>query len=255
MNDPETLRLFEAHRKAEAARDYDAIRATFTEACFSETVTARAAKTRQRRTRAAYEALFTALPDPSHNDQGRALGDDVVVVWGHFARTNDGDWLGVPPAADPCRAVCRRRALQGRRDTRRDDLAPPRTLCDRPGSTSTGSGGRQGQGQQAAIQASGRAALPAKPCCCARERHRTLRPTAGLRPVQDSGVCITASTAARARAGSREGRTRGRELGPDRSVQDSGAGEIAIYKPRHPTPLREFARRLTRPLRSPGAGW
>jgi hypothetical protein len=137
MNDPETLRLFEAHRKAEAARDYDAIRATFTEACFSETVTARAAKTRQRRTRAAYEALFTALPDPSHNDQGRALGDDVVVVWGHFARTNDGDWLGVPPAADPCRAVCRRRALQGRRDTRRDDLAPPRTLCDRPGSTST----------------------------------------------------------------------------------------------------------------------
>jgi hypothetical protein len=38
MNRDEMLRLFEAHREAEAARDYDAILATFTEDRFFETV-------------------------------------------------------------------------------------------------------------------------------------------------------------------------------------------------------------------------
>src|SRR5687768_3258712 len=38
MNRDEMLRLFEAHREAEAARDVDAILATFVEDCFLETM-------------------------------------------------------------------------------------------------------------------------------------------------------------------------------------------------------------------------
>jgi hypothetical protein len=38
MNHDDMLRLFETHREAEAARDFDAILATFTADCFLETV-------------------------------------------------------------------------------------------------------------------------------------------------------------------------------------------------------------------------
>jgi steroid delta-isomerase-like uncharacterized protein len=97
MNRDEMLRLFEAHREAEAARDYDAILATFTEDCFFETVPLGLRSERRDATRAAYEGFFTAFSDVSPDDQGRAIGDDVVVVWGTLRGTNDGDWLGVPP--------------------------------------------------------------------------------------------------------------------------------------------------------------
>jgi steroid delta-isomerase-like uncharacterized protein len=97
MERDEMLRLFEVHREAEAARDFDAILATFTDDCFFETVPLGRRAEGKDPTRAAYEGFFTAFPDVSPDDQGMAFGDDVIVVWGALRGTNAGDWLGLPP--------------------------------------------------------------------------------------------------------------------------------------------------------------
>ena len=101
MDRDEMLRLFEAHRDTEAARDYDAILATSAEDCFLETVPLGLRREGKEGTRAAYEGYFTAFPDLSPDDQGMAFGDDVVVVWGTLRGTSGGDWLGVPRAVTP----------------------------------------------------------------------------------------------------------------------------------------------------------
>jgi steroid delta-isomerase-like uncharacterized protein len=98
MNHDDMLRLFEAHREAEAARDLDAILATFAEDCFLETVPLGLRSEGRDGARAAYEGYFTAFPDLSPDDQGVAFGEDVVVVWGALRGTSGGDWLGVPPS-------------------------------------------------------------------------------------------------------------------------------------------------------------
>jgi steroid delta-isomerase-like uncharacterized protein len=98
VNRDEMLRLFEAHREAEAARDFDTILATFVEDCFLETVPLGLKGEGKDAARAAYEGYFTAFPDLSPDDQGLAFGDDVVVVWGLLRGTSGGDWLGVPPS-------------------------------------------------------------------------------------------------------------------------------------------------------------
>ena len=97
MERDEMLRLFEAHREAEAARDLDAILATFSDDCFFETVPLGRRAEGKDATRAAYEGFFTAFPDVTPDDQGMAIGEDVIVVWGELRGTNDGQWLGVPP--------------------------------------------------------------------------------------------------------------------------------------------------------------
>jgi steroid delta-isomerase-like uncharacterized protein len=97
MNRDEMIRLFESHREAEAARDVDAILATFTEDCYLDTPPLGLRSEGQEATRAAYEGYFTAFPDLDPDDQGMAVGDDVVVVWGFLRGTNTGEWVGVPP--------------------------------------------------------------------------------------------------------------------------------------------------------------
>jgi steroid delta-isomerase-like uncharacterized protein len=97
MDRDEMRRLFETHREAEAARDLDAILATFTEDCYLETVPLGLRSEGKEAARAAYEGYFTAFPDLSPDDQGVAFGDDVVVVWGELRGTSGGVWLGVPP--------------------------------------------------------------------------------------------------------------------------------------------------------------
>jgi steroid delta-isomerase-like uncharacterized protein len=97
MDREEMQRLFEIHREAEAARDLDAILATFTEDCYLETVPLGLRGEGKEAARAAYEGYFTAFPDLSPDDQGVAFGDDVVVVWGELRGTSGGVWLGVPP--------------------------------------------------------------------------------------------------------------------------------------------------------------
>jgi hypothetical protein len=48
--------------------------------------------------RAAYEMqFFSAFPNLAPADEGMAVGDDTVVVWGTLHGTSRGDWLGVPP--------------------------------------------------------------------------------------------------------------------------------------------------------------
>ena len=91
------LRLFEAHREAEVARDFDAILATFSDDCFFETVPLGLRAEGKDATRVAYEGFFTAFPDVAPDDQGMAFGDDVIVVWGALRGTNGGEWLGIPP--------------------------------------------------------------------------------------------------------------------------------------------------------------
>jgi len=97
MDRAEMLRLFEAHREAEAARDIDAILETFVEDCFLETIPLELRSEGRAAVRAAYEhQFFTAFPDLAPDDEGIAFGDDVAVVWGTLRGTNTGDWLGVP---------------------------------------------------------------------------------------------------------------------------------------------------------------
>jgi steroid delta-isomerase-like uncharacterized protein len=98
MNRDEMLRLFEAHREAEAARDVDAILATFVEDCFLETMALGLRAEGKDAVKAAYEAqYFVAFPDLDPDDQGMSFGDDVMVVWGFLRGTSKGEWLGVPP--------------------------------------------------------------------------------------------------------------------------------------------------------------
>jgi steroid delta-isomerase-like uncharacterized protein len=90
------LRLFEAHREAEAARDIDAILETFVDDCFLETMPLGLRSEGKEAVRAAYEQqYFTAFPDLAPEDEGMAFGDDVAVVWGTLRGTSRGEWLGV----------------------------------------------------------------------------------------------------------------------------------------------------------------
>jgi steroid delta-isomerase-like uncharacterized protein len=98
MDPDEMLRLFEAHREAEAARDIDAILETFTDDCFLDTMALGIRAEGREAVRAAYEQqFFTSFPDRAPEDEGMAVGDHVIAVWGTLRGTSRGDWLGVPP--------------------------------------------------------------------------------------------------------------------------------------------------------------
>jgi steroid delta-isomerase-like uncharacterized protein len=98
MSPEEMQRLFQQHRDAEAARDYDAILATFVDDCFLETHPLGLRSEGRATVRAAYEGYFTAFPDLAPDDEGRAVGDDVMVVWGTLRGTSGGEWVGVAPS-------------------------------------------------------------------------------------------------------------------------------------------------------------
>jgi steroid delta-isomerase-like uncharacterized protein len=92
-------RLFERHRDAEAARDYDAILATFAEDCFLETHALGLRSRGREAVRRSYEeGYFAAFPDLAPDDEGYAFGDDVMVTWGRLNGTSGGEWMGVPPS-------------------------------------------------------------------------------------------------------------------------------------------------------------
>jgi steroid delta-isomerase-like uncharacterized protein len=91
--------LFERHRDAEAARDYDGILATFVEDCFLETKSLGLRSEGREAVRKTYEeGYFVAFPDLEPDDEGEAFGDDVMVVWGTLKGTSGGEWMGVPPS-------------------------------------------------------------------------------------------------------------------------------------------------------------
>src|SRR5262249_62014920 len=95
MERAEMLRLFEAHREAEAARDIDAILETFAADCYLETIPLGIRSQGKEAVHAAYAAqFFTAFPDLAPDDEGMAFGDDVVVVWGTLRGTSLGEWIG-----------------------------------------------------------------------------------------------------------------------------------------------------------------
>jgi steroid delta-isomerase-like uncharacterized protein len=98
MSPEEMQRLFQQHRDAEAARDYDAILATFVENCFLETHPLGLRNEGRAAARRAYEGYFTAFPDLEPEDEGEALGDAVKVVWGTLRGTSSGEWMGVAPS-------------------------------------------------------------------------------------------------------------------------------------------------------------
>jgi predicted ester cyclase len=101
MTSEEMRRVFERHRAAEAARDYDAILSTFLEGCFLETHPLGLRSEGRAAARAAYEGYFTAFPDLAPDDEGVAFGGDVMVVWGTLRGTSGGEWVGVPPSGRP----------------------------------------------------------------------------------------------------------------------------------------------------------
>jgi steroid delta-isomerase-like uncharacterized protein len=97
MGPEEMQRLFERHRDAEAARDYDAILDTFVEDCFLETHALGLRSEGRAAVRRTYEeGYFTAFPDLAPEDVGQAFGEDVMVVWGTLEGTSGGEWMGVP---------------------------------------------------------------------------------------------------------------------------------------------------------------
>jgi len=99
MTVEEMRRLFERHRDAEAARDYEGILKTFVEDCFLETKPLGLRSEGRQAVRRTYEeSYFAAFPDLSPDDVGEAYGDDVMVVWGTLEGTSKGEWLGVPPS-------------------------------------------------------------------------------------------------------------------------------------------------------------
>jgi steroid delta-isomerase-like uncharacterized protein len=134
MRREEMLSLFQQHRKAEAARDYDAIMGTFVEDCYLETVPLNLRIEGRTAVRAAYEGYFTPFPDLAPDDEGFAFGDDVMLTWGTLRGTSKGDWLGVPASgrAFALQFVNIARFLAGRMVGERIhfDLA---TLCDQTG--------------------------------------------------------------------------------------------------------------------------
>ncbi len=91
------MRLFRAHRDAEARRDYDAVMDTFTVDCYLETVALGTRSEGREAARAAYVGYFTAFPDLAPEDEGFAAGDDVLVSWGTLRGTSKGPWLDVAP--------------------------------------------------------------------------------------------------------------------------------------------------------------
>jgi len=98
MDREEMIRLFEAHREAEAARDIDAILDTFVPDCFLDTAPLGLRSEGREAVRAAYEMqFFSAFPDLTPDDEGMAVGEDVIAVWGTLRGNSRGEWLGVPP--------------------------------------------------------------------------------------------------------------------------------------------------------------
>lgn len=92
------VRLFEAHRDAEAKRDIDAILETFTADCFLETTPLGIRAEGRDAVRTAYQQqFFTSFPDLAPDDEGMAIGENTIVVWGTLRGTSRGLWLGVPP--------------------------------------------------------------------------------------------------------------------------------------------------------------
>ena len=91
-------RVFERHRDAEAARDFDGILSTFTSDCYLETVPLGLRAQGREAARRAYEGFFSAFPDLRPDDEGLAFGENVVVAWGTLMGTSGGDWLGVAPS-------------------------------------------------------------------------------------------------------------------------------------------------------------
>ena len=99
MDQAEMQRLFERHRDAEAARDYEGILDTFVEDCFLETHPLGLRSEGREAVRASYEqSYFKAFPDLEPDDVGQAFGEDVLVVWGTLEGTSRGEWLGEPPS-------------------------------------------------------------------------------------------------------------------------------------------------------------
>jgi steroid delta-isomerase-like uncharacterized protein len=98
MGPDEMRRLFERHREAELARDYDGILDTFVEDCFLDTKPLDLRSEGRDAVRRTYEeGYFAAFPDLAPEDVGEAFGDDVMVVWGFLRGTSGGEWMGVPP--------------------------------------------------------------------------------------------------------------------------------------------------------------
>ena len=150
MDRSEMLRVFEAHREAEAARDIDAILETFVPDCFLETVPLGLRSEGKDAVRAAYEMqFFSAFPDLAPEDEGIAYHDDVVAVWGTLRGTSQGSGSASRPAAAPlrCPSPTWFRSGRGSWPARGSTSTSPR-YASRPGSRSIRCARRRPPGRQ-----------------------------------------------------------------------------------------------------------
>src|SRR5829696_5650231 len=108
------LRLFEAHRDTEAARDYDAILATFAEDCSSRQCRSGCAGRERRapepRTRATSQPSLTSAPMTKAWRSGTTWWSSGERCGAQAAATGSA----YPERSRLCRPVCQCRAVQGR---------------------------------------------------------------------------------------------------------------------------------------------
>src|SRR5205823_14182651 len=98
MNPQAMLRLFEAHREAEAARDIDAILETFVPDCFLETLPLGLRSEGRDAVRAAYERQGGgSWRGGGGGGGGGAGGGGGGGGWGALRGASRGGWRGVPP--------------------------------------------------------------------------------------------------------------------------------------------------------------
>ncbi len=96
MTPEEMKRVHDEHIAAESRKDLDAAMATYQDGCFYENVPLRTRFDGKEQISAYYTMLFTALPDSDLEIEGEAYGDDVLVAWGTFRGTVQGEFMGLP---------------------------------------------------------------------------------------------------------------------------------------------------------------
>ncbi len=95
MDQKDMERLFGLHRPAGRDGDRDGILATFV----GREGPVRQARCGQGRGAGRVRRIFTAFPNLTPEDEGRALGEDAVVVRGRLQGTSEGPWFGSRQAA------------------------------------------------------------------------------------------------------------------------------------------------------------
>src|SRR5438270_11916321 len=111
MTREEIEQVLHAYADAKDRHDLDAIVGLRHEECFDEAVPLGTRVEGREALYAFFIAFFQTVPDYHASFDGEAYGDDTAVVWGRWAGTTTGPFLGIEaePGCEldiPCVFVC-----------------------------------------------------------------------------------------------------------------------------------------------------